>query len=48
MAEGSQYRTLSVISNKLNKSQLLDIIIKIAIPEGVIVSEELQRCIDDP
>lgn len=48
MSESSQYRSLSVELNKLNKPQLVVIIIRKAIPEGVKVSEELQRCIDDP
>lgn len=36
---------MSAELNKLNKSQLIDIIIRKVIPEGVTVSEDLQKCI---
>lgn len=48
MAESAQYRLFSAELNKFNKSQLIDIIIRKMVPEGVQVSEELQKCILSP
>lgn len=45
MAESAQYRSLLAELNKLNKSQLIEIIIKKTVPEGLSISEELHKCI---